>query len=276
MTQGIFWIASYPKSGNTWMRLAINSLRAGGADIDINANESDNLSTARHLFDRLLDIDSGLLTPDEILAARPAAFRLLAASQTATVFLKTHEACIATPGGVPLFPAEATAGAVYLVRDPRDVAISLAHHGGYGIEAAIERMARDDWTLSPVGRRLDAQLPHLIGGWSRNVASWLDAGPCAPLLLRYEDMLADPARALRLTAQAAGLPADAVDGAVRATGFARLQRQERENGFFQRPPQAAQFFRAGRAGHWRDGLTADQARRIERRHGAVMARLGYL
>lgn len=279
MKPGIFWIASFPKSGNTWVRLILASLQAGGCAVDINrlGGNEDAISSSRRHFDILLDIDSSLLTPDEIQAARPYVYRQQAKGLQTTAFRKTHEACIDVGDGVPLFPPDVTEGAVYVVRDPRDVAVSLAHHAAISIDEAIERICSPDYALSSFGNRLDTQVRQFVGDWSGNVTSWLERGPCAPLLLRYEDMLAEPVPAIRRLALAAGLStADSViEGAARSTSFDVVQQQERENGFIERPLKAQHFFRVGMSGQWRQTLTTDQARRIERQHGAVMARLGY-
>jgi hypothetical protein len=79
-------------------------------------------------------------------------------------------------------------------------------------------------------------------------------------------------------ASASGCPTDdaAISAAVAATQFDRLAEQEQRYGFLERAERTERFFRAGKAGQWRDLLTADQARRIEREHKTVMIRLGYL
>jgi hypothetical protein len=144
MKPGIFWIASFPKSGNTWLRLLLASLQAGGDTVDINrlGGDENRISSNRRQFDILLDIDSSLLTPAEIQAVRPHVYRQQARGLRVTAFRKTHEACIDVGGGAPLFPPDVTEGAVYAVRDPRDVAISLAHHAGVSIDQAIEKIGR--------------------------------------------------------------------------------------------------------------------------------------
>ncbi|WP_445681336.1 sulfotransferase domain-containing protein [Radicibacter daui] len=280
MKPGLFWIASFPKSGNTWVRLVLAGLQAGGGDIDINrlGGIEDAISSSRRHFDILLDIDSSLLTQAEIEAARPHVYRQQAQALHATAFRKTHEACIEVGDGTPLFPPDITEGAIYIVRDPRDVAISLAHHAGVAIDEAIGKMESPGYALSSSRDRLDVQVRQLVSDWSSNVTSWLDRGPCTPLLIRYEEMLADPAESIRRLAAAAGQPAPeaVIDSVVRSTRFQELQQQELDNGFIERPMKAERFFRAGTAGQWRRELTTDQISRIERRHGDVMERLGYL
>lgn len=277
---GIIWLASYLKSGNTWMRLALASAREGGGAVDINrfGGAEDTISASRRHFDSVLDIDSADLTASEVQAARAAAYRLVAESLDAPALWKTHEACGATADGTPIFPASATAGVVYIVRDPRDVAISLANHVGASIDAAIAQMGETGRTVSKATRSLPLQLEQHVGSWSENVESWLDRGPCPPIVVQYEDMRRDMAAVLRRVTEGIGLlvPDMAIAAAVGATDFKVLRAQEDRVGFAERPETAQRFFRSGTAGGWRETLSAAQVARIERDHGAVMARLGYL
>lgn len=132
--------------------------------------------------------------------------------------------------------------------------------------------------MSPAGPRLTSQLPQKLLTWSGHVESWMD-DPVSPkpLLILYEDMLADPAAmitaAVRMLDWAAG--PDAIAQAVRATSFKALQARERIDGFAEMPRAGASFFRQGTAGGWKDILTPAQAGRIIDQHGAVMERLGY-
>ena len=277
---GIIWLASYLKSGNTWMRLALASVRAGGAAVDINqfGDAEDTISASRRHFDTVLDIDSADLTADEILAVRAEVYCHVARALSAPALWKTHEASIAGPDGAPLFPASATASVVYMVRDPRDVAVSLASHAGFTIDQTIAFMAERGRIVSKASSSLPLQLPQQIGSWSENVESWLDHGPCAPIVVRYEDMRADMAAVLRRVTNGVDMPAPdtAIAAAVDATDFTVLRAQEDQFGFAERGKAAPRFFRSGTAGGWRDDLSAAQVAQIERDHGAVMTRLGYL
>lgn len=274
----IFWIASYPKSGNTWMRMGLACLRRGAASIDINnfQDAEDAAASNRERFDLLCDVDSSDLTEPEILAARAHVFRRISSELRGVAFWKVHEAFVRTPKGA-LFPAEATAGCVYIVRDPRDVAVSLAHHNGSGIDDAIARLADPDHTLSRSRHGLSRQLHQPLSTWSGHVESWLDQASFPILLVRYEDMLKDFGAVLERVSLLAGLrPGDAaIRQAVEATRFSELQRQEHLNGFAEKPFRCTKFFRDGRAEGWRDTLTAAQSDRISGDHRVVMKRLGY-
>jgi aryl sulfotransferase len=273
---GIFWLASYPKSGNTWLRAFIASLVSGEA-ADINKlTFLGNIASSRSAFDQALAIAAADLTSEQQANLRPRAYEIWAADSARPLYCKAHDCYHLTPAGEPLFPTKATRGAVCVVRDPRAVAVSLAYHHGRTIDAAIVRMADTNASFSNLQDRLDQQLHQQLGSWSDHVKSWLKA-PFPVLVVRYEDMHADPASAFGAIAHFLDLPSDPqqIASGVAATNFSRLQEQERTSSFVERPREAAAFFREGLVDGWRGALTPEQAARIVADHGAVMRQLGY-
>lgn len=273
---GIYLLASYPKSGNTWVRIMLESWYADGQAVDINKLGRTLGIMTQELFETVLDLSPGDLTLEETNRARPALARLLAREIDKVEWYKTHDANLPAPGAAePPFPAETLRGVVLIVRDPRDVAPSLANHSGSSIDDVITQMANVDRMIARMGA--GAQVPQLVSSWSRFQESWLDAD--VPLLpVRYEDLSKDPANCLRAILDFAGLAGenDRIQRTVDSTRFEILQRQEREQGFREYSPKAREaFFRLGRAGGWRESLTSAQVERLERDHGAVMTRLGY-
>jgi hypothetical protein len=108
------WLASYPKSGNTWLRMLIANLSAkDDRPVDINdLPERGGIASARGPFDYLTLIDSGLLTHDETDALRPRVYEELASGAqddeydepeavTPIRFVKVHDAYTRTPNGEP-------------------------------------------------------------------------------------------------------------------------------------------------------------------------------
>lgn len=176
-----------------------------------------------------------------------------------------------------MFPAAASAGAVYLVRDPRDVAMSYAHHLRRDTATAIARMAAADATQDQWPDRTSANLPQVMASWSGNVASWLDQTDVPLLLLRYEDMLGDPAAALTRVIDFSRLEPDPalIGRAVAAASFARLRTLEASTGFAEAPSGAQPFFRAGQAGSGQRELGEREIAAILAAHGGTMARCGY-
>ena len=272
----IVWLASYPKSGNTWLRAVLTCyLQAAGDSLSINALIG-GMATQREMFDELVGLPSSDMTPGEILRLRPLLHELLAAESPHPTFVKVHDACIRTAAG-PLFPRTATAGAVYLVRNPLDVAVSYAHHRQWSIDRTVAMMNRPAATGARRFRRIHGHVPEQRLSWSRNVSSWLESG--LPLhVLRYEDALADPGRAFGAVVRFAGLAWDParLARAVDNARFDRLRAQETRAGFQERQPTAPSFFRSGKAGGWRTRLTPQQVRALVEAHAPVMERFGYL
>src|SRR5260370_22349497 len=118
MRGGIWWLASYPKSGNTWLRAILATL-ASGRPVDINAMAFLGPHAAsRSRFDRALGLDSANLSHEQELGLRPRVYEILGAEAERSLYCKTHDACLPTPAGDPLFPAAATRGARSILRDP--------------------------------------------------------------------------------------------------------------------------------------------------------------
>lgn len=275
---GFYWIASYPKSGSTWFRIFLESLLSGGGLPDINALRVVQVgAVSRSSFDCIMDIESSELTEDEITNARPRQYEIEAREASAPLFRKVHDAWRYTPSGEPLFPPELTLGAVHLIRDPRDIAVSLAYHLNKTVDFSIERMADPDGFAERSCQRIALQLPQQLLSWSMHAQSWLEA-PIPKLLLRYEDMLADPVASFTKAAEFLGIEATGAEIAVAtdAVRFDRLQKQEEAVGFVERRPGTERFFRRGIAGGWRDSLSKEQIARIESDHGPMMHKLGYL
>lgn len=268
------WLASFPKSGNTWLRLFLSAYLDEPAEDDVLLPFHTNIAGRRWAIDELLGIDTADLTAEETRALLPRAFRAWFASGAPRI-IKTHDAFGHTSAREPLFPPDVTRGVVHLVRDPRDVVVSWQHHLGHAsIDRTIERLNDSAaWLASKV----QEQVPQFVSDWSSHTRSWLGS-PLPRLTLRYEDMLADPTLAFRLVLAFCAIEVDEVRlaRAVAATSFARLQQQERAHGFAERLAGAtAPFFREGRAGSWRTTLTQTQIAAIERAHGPMMDELGY-
>jgi aryl sulfotransferase len=274
------WLVSYPKSGNTWMRMMLASLLSDGGPIDINQLDIRIGIATFAEMDEFLGIESCELTREEIAAARPALHGAIAAEHDEPLILrKVHDRYWRTPSGDPAFVPDMSRGAIYLVRDPRDVVISYSHHRGSEIDRVIGQMADDDIALAGATLRGKEQLPQPLGAWNAHVLSWVDQAEIPTLVIRYEDMLSAPTACLAKVCAHLGIDASesGLHAATVATSFDTLSTQENASGFRERLTSAtAPFFRQGRAGGWREQLSTAQAERIGRDHREVMTRFGYL
>lgn len=275
----IVWLASYPKSGNTWLRLFLaNFLRNSRTPIDINDIGFRAVASNRRMADEAMGVECSDMTADEIDGYRPALYRHLAMTSEAPLYLKIHDAHTGTTDGQPLIPSDVSRAVVYVVRNPLDVAVSFAHHSSKTIDEIIERMACDTAALAGHCDRLHFQLRQRLLAWSHHVESWLDQSFIPVRVMRYEDTCRDPVEAFSSAIHFLGLERnpERIRRAVQFSSFDSLRCQESEKGFKEKPFGAASFFRFGKPGAWREILTDRQVDRVIADHGEVMRRLGYL
>lgn len=270
----LVWLASYPKSGNTWLRAFLHNLlhdRGGPLDLNTIARTSSG-DALRADFERLAERPLDEIGDAGIAALRAPVQRAMAKAGRGNVLVKTHSA-LTRIGGHPSHAVDVTSGAVYLIRDPRDVAISYADHLGVGLDRVIEILATDHAHTYLA----DTHVTEFPGSWSQNVATWTAAGNDRVLAIRYEDLVQDPETQFSTILKFLDLEPDPTEfrRALTNTSFDQLSRQEKRHGFKERSHLQAQFFRAGRAGHWRQVLTAEQSARIVADHRAQMVRFGY-
>jgi aryl sulfotransferase len=272
----IVWLASFPKSGNTWLRVLLtNYLRDAGEPADINNLIGGPIAGARECFDQWAGVESSALDPGIVDRLRPEVYRCMAREADETLFIKVHDAWARVGAGEPMFPADVTLGVVYILRNPLDLAASCAHHWGTSIAAAVEKICSGSAACQP-GQ--PGQLRQRIGSWSDHVRSWVDDSGGPVHVLRYEDLSADPCSAFGGVARFCGLgyDEDRVGRAVAFSSFGELQRQEASGGFQERSTAApGGFFRRGEVGSWNDELPADLAERLITAHHETMRRFGY-
>lgn len=256
----IIWLASYPKSGNTWMRglLAQYFMPPGQAPDINNLRRFTTADVRQDFFDAAA---GGRFVARDVrhwLEVRAKALRLIAASKPGTHFVKTHCQAVRFLGH-HLIPPELTAGAICMIRNPFDLAPSFARHQSADIDTAIGRMMNPDTMMGTETGIRDA-----MGRWDDHVRGWTTAPGLPRHVVRYEDMLERPARAMRGVLDFLSVRPDAAKlaRAIKATSFAALKKQEEKFGFRERPAGMRAFFAKGRAGVWREDLTPAQVGRI--------------
>jgi hypothetical protein len=261
----LVWLASYPKSGNTWLRAFLhNYITNATAPHSINAlTDFSAVECAAAFFEGATDNQA-------VQRLRPLVHGRLMGLHDDLVFVKTHNANLAIDG-VPLCTPAAMAGAIVVVRDPRDIAVSYARFLGKPINEVIAFMAHPH----AANAATSLQVFEYLSSWSAHVESWL-AAP-RTLVVRYEDMLADAPRTFgKIIHYLGGAPEpDRLARAIAFSAFSELSAQEQANGYL-KGASGADFFANGQHGQWRDTLTAEQTQQIETTHRAVMQRCRYL
>ncbi|MDF1795677.1 MAG: sulfotransferase domain-containing protein [Coxiellaceae bacterium] len=279
MTANIVWLASYPKSGNTWFRIFLANLLADKDEpCDINKLEiSTPIAASRGLFLQTAGWSSRDLTINEIRLLQPSFYDALSEQQTETCYLKTHEAYSFNEHQQPIHSPKATKGTVYFIRNPLDVCISWANHCDNEIDKSIKSLAKDQW-IAQKRKEQGSQFAQYTQSWSDHVTGWttLQNGPT--LVLRYEDMLADSVQWFTKAVQFLELEYTEaqIEKALHHARFDELKQQEQAKGFAEKPKGSKAFFRKGQSGDWQQRLTTQQIDKVIAKHHDVMAQYDYL
>jgi hypothetical protein len=262
------WVASYPRSGNTWLRFLIANLLIRPVDSSAELN-------------RVLPAIHRGVNAEHLFGPR-------------TTFIKTHWAW---RPDLPL--REDVVGAIYILRNPLDVAVSNANYRllGSGREAARMTPENRAARLSQLIDRFIAEggdpvwRQQGMGSWDENVRSWMaKSNPVPRLILRYEDMKADTARIAADICRFLNVTKsqEEIAAAVERSSFDRLRAMEereiaaRQEGFFYDEQRAEaldagiRFINRGEVGAGAASLTEAQRRAAIERFGATMRIAGYL
>ncbi len=277
--KNIVWLASYPKSGNTWFRVFLsNLLEEKEEPAHINELSYTPIASARTPFDEATGIPSADLTHDEIDNLRPEVYKYMANNSDELQFRKVHDAYTYLPDGRPLFPPEVSRSAVYFIRNPLDVAISFAHHSAREPQRMIEVLNNPEYAFCSKTTRLFNQFRQKLGDWSFHVKSWTEQQDIPVLVLRYEDMKKTTFATFKKAV--AFLQLDKTDAEIQKaldySDLSVLQEQEKESGFKEKMIKADSFFRKGSVGEWKEVFNKEEIRQIIENHRAILKRFDYL
>ena len=275
MKKSIIWLASYPKSGNTWMRIFLaNYLMNTQQPMPINQvhrfGMGDTIArTYQMVAGRPIDIND----PMQILPLRDKVLRGIVGNNADVNFVKTHN-IRREAFGVNLIPDLYTRSSVYIIRNPLDMVLSYARHHGQTLEEAVHAIGHSDNATIGTGESVAT----FMGSWSEHVNSWTMRAPWPQLTIRYEDLLDDPETHFAKALEHIGVPVEPerLKRAIKHASFKEVKRQEKKHGFVEKSASADSFFTSGKAGGWKTDLPSDLAERVVNDHRTTMKRYGYL
>ena len=280
-----WYLASYPKSGNTWCRVFITELMrlAGdnpGEELNLNQDiETGAIASSRLWLDDQLGINSCDLSFSELdpLRGRAGASAWLFAEGER--FHKVHDAFKSPDSrGRPVVSTTGCSGVVYILRHPEDVAVSLSHFFSWPLDRCVDSLLDPSAALVPGERFGGHQVRQHMGRWDQHVRSWADQNQLPVLIMRYEDMLAKGSETFTKLATFLGLPTDSklIHQALENTSIDRLKKLEEDvNGFAEKPAGCERFFRSGRTGEGAEQLSIEQRKRLAKGLSEAMNRFEY-
>lgn len=274
----IVWLASYPKSGNTWVRCFLDAYFLGDVDLNEIVCSVIDDHASRYLpgdgsDPRNYPIDIQMLCRG--MATLRLVHQYLANRiDGVPLFVKTHNANM-TPNGTELLPKSLTKRIIYIVRDPRDVLPSFAKHMGLSIDDAMKRF---DDKLNVLNAEGSQKVSDFISSWEMHTRSYLDNDQELTYMVKYEDMLANPVKEFAGILKASGIEPDMerVKTAVARVDIQKLKEKEKQNGFGESSPFAKNEFFGKGGSHGRKKLEPRHFHKLEKDYGRLMKRLGYL
>jgi len=275
----IIWLASYPKSGNTWVRLFLDCLLSPDKEFNINNNIIGQFPLRNHF----LNLTDNINNQDEFAKNCIKAQQNLNSDNKLKIF-KTHNAFWNWGGGQYTFTDEKnTLGAIYIVRDPRNIITSVLnyfHKKNY--YEALEFM-KENKVLG--GNEADIGLPTIIGSWSNHYKSWKKFKKNF-LIIRYENLLKHPfeefTKITNYLENVSNLKFknNNILKAIKECSFDNMSNQEDKFGFndnsIKNKKLNKKFFNLGPKNNWQNILDKKILIEIERIFEAEMKELGYL
>lgn len=267
----LVWLASYPKSGNTWIRACLMLGITGNLSLGklINVIPYFPLLNNAH-FKNAKFTDHTEANRAAVKMWDVTQRDLSKLNQNQKLIIKTHQ-ILGNVNNVFFPNPELAHSVIQIVRDPRDIAVSYSAHYGRSVDDSIEKLL-DEKNI--INESTQPGSFEFISSWELNFLSWQSA-PFPRLLIRYEDLLASPIEQLDAIFNFLKLkPVVTPSQIIEQTSFKSLSSMEAEHGF-KEASSNSKFFRVGKNDQW-SALTPKQIDKIEKKFSSTMEKLGYL
>ena len=278
MQKKIYWIASYPKSGNTWMRAIISSLL-----FTTDGKFNFGLFKLIEQFEKRKWFN---FVNNEEFTMRDISKYWVEAQERIIIednynflynFFKTHSLNGKFDKN-DFTNNKVTGGIIYVVRDPRDVALSFSKHRGENIDSTIDFMINKN-AMFPLDKE---RMPTFISRWDFHFLSWQKIN-VPKLLITFEELFNNTKKTLNVIESflKKDLKIDIdntknkIENIIQSTKFEKLKDFEEKNGFNE-ATKNSNFFREGKIKQWEKELGTNHIKKIEKEFKPTMQKLGYL
>ena len=279
----IIWISSYPKSGNTWMRYLISNYFFNKSN-NFDANIIENIKKF-NLDDEIVNSvskkENFIDNPFNVSKYWIESQKRMKILNGNVAFLKTHNALINISNN-EFTNAQLSLAIIYIVRDPRDVAISYSKYRNLSYDKIINHMVKKDKPIPYVRELKYPSDIEITGSWSFHYNSWRSGIPTIPrIIVKYEDLIKDTKNVFLQTMTFLSnilkfeVNLDKLEKSIELSNFENLQKHENNMSFFENYG-GDKFFRKGGKNNWVSELNKKQQEKIENNFNQEMKLLGYL
>lgn len=273
----LIWLASYPKSGNTWFRIFLGNLLK--KETETWSIYDDDAIFSSFTTEGILDLDLDDFSEENSVIFRLKAYEFLNDSNPKNQYIKIHDAYCNPNVKSTLLPTNRTKVAIYIIRNPFAVATSMANFYKKSIDVIIEKYINNKkGGLATNKQKAVEQMEQYLGTWDSHADSWTSQNTIPVHVIRYEDMIENPMPTFFSAMNAIGLnfTEKAVANAIENSSFEKLQQLEEEKNFKESPSKTVSFFNKGKIDYWKKILTQDQIESIIKVNHKMMTKYGYL
>ena len=278
----IIWLASYPKSGNTWVRSLIVSLlySENGIFNFKNLEKISQFPQTSHLMSIGVDVNN----EKEVFKNFINAQNFINKERQKVKFFKTHSS-LCKMYDSNFTDLKNTLGSIYIVRDPRNVVTSLAHHYDLSVDQATNVMIDKDRLMDKTAKNCRV----FLGSWGFNYNSWKNLqNQKKYLLVKYEDLLNKKKtillkifKYLDSLGLKSSLDMIKLNKVIKTTEFESMKKKEENETFYEAvidnsTGKRKNFFNLGPQNNWRKLLDKKNVDKIEISFEKEMLELGYL
>tara|TARA_S200000501_G_C20848764_1_gene754780 strand:+ start:1851 stop:2693 length:843 start_codon:yes stop_codon:yes gene_type:complete len=279
----IIWIASYPKSGNTWVRSIISSLIYSSSGI-FNFNLLKNIKQFPNKvhFENLTDKFQDVQELKKFWVAAQERINL----DKKIKFFKTHHLNCKIQE-YPFTNRDNTLATIYIVRDPRNLVNSFTNHYTVDKDTAKEQIISPKFVTGAVYKQnKQNNVFTILGSWKDHYNSWTKKNDNL-LLLKYEDLLLDPNKEINKIIKfiknylSFDYDDDKITNIINSTSFESMQKMEIENGFHEAvqnkiDKNKVNFFNLGKNNNWEKYLEKSDIEYLVNKLGSEMEELEYI
>ena len=278
----IIWLSSYPKSGNTWVRLFLDNLLSPDKEFNINHNLIGQFPLRNHF----LNLSDNINDQDEFAKNCVKAQQKLNLDNSLKIF-KTHNAFWNWGGGEHTFTNEEnTLGVIYIVRDPRNIITSVLNYFHKKNYYEALKFMKENKVLG--GDEAEIGLPTIIGSWSNHYKSWKNNSIFKVLFIKYEDLEKYKEETFKevilfvnqFKKNEISLNEKKFLNSIRSTNFNNLKNKELNEGFeesvyYKKTKKKVNFFNLGFNNRWKKILSPDMIEIINKKFEKEIKELGY-
>ena len=285
----IIWLASYPKSGNTWLRSLLASYYFS-KDGDFNFNLLRNIDKFPS-YNHFKNYNKFFFEPTDTTEFWLEEQKKINSDNKIKLF-KTHNA-LCTINGNQFTDKFNTNAVIYIVRDPRNLITSLSHHYEINLKDAYKFLTNTKKIIFPNSFSSKKKIKktyrdvNVLGDWSGHYQSWKNIGFCPIKIVKYEDILLDTRNTfisiLEFISKFVKLKIEneKISQSLNSTNFNILSEMEEKKGFIEsaissKTKKNLKFFNLGKDNNWKKLLDYGTAKKIENIFKKEMKELDYL